>query len=568
MRRFRWLLLAWVATLGVVTIGVSAAQAATFYVSLSGNDANPCTEPVAPCKTIAQAITDSELAPGAATIQVAAGVYEETIRLAVPADDGITIEGAGSGAGGTELAPASVATEATADIGVPGGSVTLANLSIVNSTGDTQPGIESESETTLDNVTVQMLGTGDGIEQREIGSLTMNGGGVTMESGSGSVAIGSEYDPLTVDNATVTVANGAEATGIEAGYAPMSVSNTTVNVGNTGGVAVASSLGATTVANVSVTDGTEKDPGLEFVLSKSVSLENVQLTMTNAKDTDPGVELEYGSADTFDALNVSGAWEGPPLGATLTGLALRDSHLTANAAGASPALEDEAANEGSGVLVQRSVLQAGPTAIGAVAAIDGNLTVDSSEILGGKAGVYFDQAGGKERTLTVAASTIDAGRLGEADATEASGIDEIADSLNSVANANIVGSIVLEKQEAKIEPGGKSATISTAKKYGAKISYSDSQPATTTFTVLRETSGLKQGKSCKKPSKTNRHGKRCAMFTAVGSFSHVDLAGVNSLHFSGRIKGRKLAPGSYRLQVVAHDAAGNGTAVGKGFTIK
>jgi hypothetical protein len=86
--------------------------------------------------------------------------------------------------------------------------------------------------------------------------------------------------------------------------------------------------------------------------------------------------------------------------------------------------------------------------------------------------------------------------------------------------------------------------------------------------VLRPSSGRKQGKSCRKPSRSNRHGKRCTILTKVGGFTHVDVAGANSLHFSGRIKGRKLAKGSYTLQALAHDAAGNGTTVSRGFTIR
>lgn len=115
------------------------------------------------------------------------------------------------------------------------------------------------------------------------------------------------------------------------------------------------------------------------------------------------------------------------------------------------------------------------------------------------------------------------------------------------------------------------ATISKAgkKKHGAKITYRDSQAATTTFTVLRESAGRRQGKSCKKPSKHNTHGKRCTPLAAAGSFTHADAAGAaNSLHFSGRLKGKRLSAGHYRLQAVARDAAGNGAAVFAPFTIR
>ena len=85
------------------------------------------------------------------------------------------------------------------------------------------------------------------------------------------------------------------------------------------------------------------------------------------------------------------------------------------------------------------------------------------------------------------------------------------------------------------------ATIAKAKgkrkkKYGARISYRDSQSATTTFTVLSEAKGRKQGKTCKKPSKANKRGKPCKLLVTMGGFTHTDLAGANSLHFSGRLK--------------------------------
>ena len=42
-----------------------------------------------------------------------------------------------------------------------------------------------------------------------------------------------------------------------------------------------------------------------------------------------------------------------------------------------------------------------------------------------------------------------------------------------------------------------------------------------------------------------------------GSFTHRGVAGRNSFRFTGRLAGRKLTPGSYRLVAVAKDAAGN-----------
>jgi hypothetical protein len=42
----------------------------------------------------------------------------------------------------------------------------------------------------------------------------------------------------------------------------------------------------------------------------------------------------------------------------------------------------------------------------------------------------------------------------------------------------------------------------------------------------------------------------------AGSFTHQDVAGANKLGFSGRLNGRALAKGAYRLTDVAKNAAG------------
>ena len=84
---------------------------------------------------------------------------------------------------------------------------------------------------------------------------------------------------------------------------------------------------------------------------------------------------------------------------------------------------------------------------------------------------------------------------------------------------------------------------------------------------MRLTGGRRQGKSCRNPSRSNRHGRRCTLRVAVGTFGHLDKAGADSAHFSGRLRGRKLAPGSYQLIVAARNAAGTGAAVSRAFKI-
>ncbi len=704
-----------------MAIGASAASASTFYVNgTTGSDANPCTSTSAPCKTIDAAIADSELVPGTATIHVAAGTYQERVEATGPADDGIAIEGAGSGAGGTEIeGPAKSEEKPTVQLAAPGNSATLSDVSVVNEASeDTGAGIAAVGETTLDDVAVDMrnAGPGHGVESSEFGgSFTMRGGSVTLAKGTTGAAIALGFAPAAVEGVSVTLENGSTGIGIEDDFAHLSLANTTFTLGNTAGPGIATEWGPVSASDVTVTQGSEENKAtIELGLS-SMSLDDVHIEMTGAKSTGAAIETVFGNG-VFEDVEVGGAWQGPALFDEDSELTLRDSRLVASATSKSPAVLDESLGEGAGLFVQRSVLQAATKAEPAALLLgNANATLDSSELLGGDSGALLIQEAGKTRTLTVAASTIDAGVLGARDAPPVYGIVvESAGSKHSAADVNVEGSIVLERQSALVGAAGDTAsvtcsnsdvpsqtqaasategsiacasgasgndetnpltalfqapgsnyelnpasadidsvpsgaitlpfgltpsstdlvgnprsegvdcvtlqdkgalelpgrgtpcppppteethpsapkpqagvitgltispdafyaapsgaTISKAKrKYGATVSYHDSQVATTTFTVLAVSSGRRQGKSCKKPSKANVHGKRCTILTARGSFVHVDDVGANSLRFSGRLHGKKLTPGAYRLQAVAHDAAGNGPAGDKSFTIK
>jgi hypothetical protein len=75
---------------------------------------------------------------------------------------------------------------------------------------------------------------------------------------------------------------------------------------------------------------------------------------------------------------------------------------------------------------------------------------------------------------------------------------------------------------------------------GTQVKYKLSEAATAHFRVQRLESG------------------RYA--TLRGGFSHAGRVGANSFKFTGRLGGRKLRPGQYRLVQVAVDAAGNKSA--------
>ncbi len=716
MGGLRRLIFAVAIAIGAAALGAVPAAAAgpTLYVNgTTGKDTNPCTEAATPCKTITAALLKGEALEGTPTIEVSAGAYKEDLDLGTPSDSGVIINGSGDA---TEVV--GVTGGPALKLEEPSGMVTLSNLSIITPSGDGEAGVELAGNLTLNDVAIRMRDASEepGIKSEEFGSITINGGGVFMEAGTEGVAIGAEFTPLTINEAEVAVTGGPKAGGIADDGGALSVSNTTVSLGaNTETAAIAGGLAPVSISNVQVLQGGKggQAHAIEDFLGTPATISDVKITMSNPADTAAAIVQALGTA-SFGHIEVAGAWLGPVFQSFEGGNAtFTDSRLVENAGSKEPAVLYGGFDEAPGLVLQRSVVQAPPTVPAALESIDGNVTIDSSEVLGGGYGVLFDQSAGKERALTIAASTIDAATPGLADPT-ATGVFVLSGLGPTVSHAKalIEGSIVFEgalvehgagstaqlacrysnvpsqtqaetssagsiacgagsegntsatpeslfatpitsyalsplssavdavpsaaialpfgltpsatdlagnprsegidcvqlQDEGALELQGRSvacppapgpapagtakplagiisalsispssfypapsgATISRAskKKYGAKITYRDSQAATTTFTVLRESAGRREGRSCKRPSPSNKHGKRCTILTALGGFTHVDKAGAQSLHFSGRLHGHKLRAGAYRLQAVAHDAAGNGAAVSRGFSVK
>jgi hypothetical protein len=83
---------------------------------------------------------------------------------------------------------------------------------------------------------------------------------------------------------------------------------------------------------------------------------------------------------------------------------------------------------------------------------------------------------------------------------------------------------------------------------GATVAYSMSAAGTASFTVQRTLSGRRVGKACKPVTHTNRHHKKCTRSKPVkGSFAMESGGGAHSFKFSGRVDGKALRPGRYRL---------------------
>jgi hypothetical protein len=91
-------------------------------------------------------------------------------------------------------------------------------------------------------------------------------------------------------------------------------------------------------------------------------------------------------------------------------------------------------------------------------------------------------------------------------------------------------------------------SVASARSTGTQVTYTDTEAATTIFSVIRKTAGVQRGGKCIAASRhPKKPAKRCTKLVTVGSFQHLDSAGANSFRFTGRVGGRKLKPGSYEL---------------------
>jgi Right handed beta helix region len=731
--------LALLAALMVTATAAFAASAAanTFYVNTRGGDADNhhCEhEGANACGSIVEAVEEADQVAGASTIIVQSegpgegAVFRETepLELASSSDNGLTITGEEP-----HIKVVGPTSKATLSLGAAAGTVTVSNLTLEGASGTVATITDRGANLELENVVVEAdLGSAaNGIEAEKGGSLTMEGGGVEMENNLGYDILARET-PVTLNNAKLLNAQEGpdEAGGVYSTKTGLTIENTKIATGasaNTNGHGIHTiEDGSVTLQNDTVQQSDSKADGV-LLESSPTTVDGLTIEMDGGSSSDnPGIYFDglAPSNSSVENLTVDGDWGGPAVLARSGALTIADSHLTANQTAQADALLYVGVVAGGSLLVERSVLKSNPgSTSGVLTAVDGNVTLDSSEVLGSTEAIRYLNGEGRTGTLTVAASTVDAGAPGIAGdaandlAVKAYGVE----GSGTVTNVNVEGSIMLEPSAAVSEEGGQasiacsyssvpsqsvaanggegpvscasgssgntnvvgelpslfsepfssyalspssaaidsvpvsaivlpfgltpsstdldgnprsegvgcvqlqdrgalelpghgrvcpgvppavisatqtvakplagiltgltlspsaflaapfgatvSAVVASKKKYGTKISYRDSQVAVTTFTVLRESSGRKRGKSCQKPSPRNVHGKRCTLLVKVASFTHADMAGANSLRFSGRIRGRKLAAGTYVLQAVAHDAAGNGPTVSKAFKIE
>jgi len=103
---------------------------------------------------------------------------------------------------------------------------------------------------------------------------------------------------------------------------------------------------------------------------------------------------------------------------------------------------------------------------------------------------------------------------------------------------------------------------------GTRVSYAVNVATSVRFTVQRANRGRRVGRRCLETSRANRTRKRCTHFTRVpGSFTRARTAGLDRFAFTGRLAGRALRAGRYRLLATPTANPRTGTTARRGFRI-
>ena len=107
------------------------------------------------------------------------------------------------------------------------------------------------------------------------------------------------------------------------------------------------------------------------------------------------------------------------------------------------------------------------------------------------------------------------------------------------------------------------------KPLGTTVTFQLATASKVVLTVQRAAAGRKSGGRCVAPSKRLRSAKRCVRkVTLPGNVTKQGIVGVNLIRFSGKLRGRALAPGPYTLVLTLPKAgAAAAVALAKGFRI-
>jgi hypothetical protein len=104
-------------------------------------------------------------------------------------------------------------------------------------------------------------------------------------------------------------------------------------------------------------------------------------------------------------------------------------------------------------------------------------------------------------------------------------------------------------------------SVAALRPVGTRVSYRLSAAAAVTFRVEKRLPGRRVAGRCVVPTRSNRGRPACTRHVPLaGSFRHAGGRGTNRFGFTGRLRGRSLPPGPYRL--VAMPAGGSAARAG------
>ncbi len=652
------------ASLGLVT--AAAAPAGTFYVDGTVAASDDCLSPAKACKTLAAVIPKERGTGEADTVNMAAGVYTETLLLNSALDGGLRIVGAGSGpdpATNTLIENVS-GPGPTIEADAPDGSLALRSLRIVAAgiqagliaTGtpvtigrgdgpvvvDMQPASNSSpalaltvtgpTPSTLDHVTVTGDWTGNALST--VGNVTVVDSRLTT-SATSTAYVATLADPGAVffQRSIIRSANPADpnyvvrgqdvdvafdssevlgGTGVSTGSSTpgrvLVILNSTIDAGVLGsrdlstGVSVHAGLltatmeaaidGSIVLESLAATHGTDDanitcdDSEVPLTTqARTSSLGNIACAAANhnvftssldALFANPAPEYTLSASSTaVDA--VRHTTTALPAGLTASTTDVLGAPRAVNGSGVcgGAAVADRGARELQGHDGTPSAAITAPTSAvqGTSVAFDAGPAAPATTYLW----EFSDGGTGVGPSITHIFSAIGpaTAKLTATSAGVCSNTATVALTITALGKglAPEITGLSLTPSAFFAKPSGPTVTTAKAKKrkktYGTVVKYTGTATATTTFTVLLRKRGRKHGKICAKPGRTNRHGAACTYYSRVGSFTHADAtAGPIHFRFMGRVTGRTLQPGSYRLQAVPRNSIGIGKAVATSFTIK
>jgi uncharacterized protein YkwD len=103
----------------------------------------------------------------------------------------------------------------------------------------------------------------------------------------------------------------------------------------------------------------------------------------------------------------------------------------------------------------------------------------------------------------------------------------------------------------------------------SKVSYALSEAASVRFRVQRGVSGRQVAGTCVRRTTANAGAAHCVRYVQLkGRVDRSATQGANSFKYFGRLAGKRLSPGRYRLLAVATSAGGTSVAKRARFTIK